>query len=136
MIHVVPPTFTISPSNITGTVGSSVSFQCVAYGYPLPTLTWNWTDNIAGDIHISNTTVSDYTVSSTIAFIDNLILDDNPVIVKCEAVNDLVEEKVTMSTIGVLIDNCKSDVLLLLYNCKCFATTTFFDMFAENCSSF
>ena len=126
MIRVVSPIFTISPSNITGTVGSSVSFHCMAFGYPLPTLTWNWTDNIAGDIHISNTTVSDYTVSSTIAFIDNLILDDNPVIVICAAVNDLVEEKVTMSTIGVVIDNCKSNLLLLLYSCKCFTTTTFF----------
>ena len=45
-------------------------------------------------------------------------------IVKCEAVNDLVEEKVTISTIGVLIDNCKSDILL--YSCKFITTITVF----------
>ena len=113
-IHVAPPTFILSPSNMTGVVGSLVSFQCTASGFPPPKITWILIDLIADDIQISNITLSEYIVSSNITIILNIedkIWYTNPVKVKCEAFNELVEESVAISKIGVLIYNCKFDIV-------------------------
>ena len=95
---------------MTGVVGSPMSFQCIASGFPPPKITWILFDNITDGIQISNITFSEYIVSSNITIIlniENKIWYTNPVKVKFVAFNELFVESVTISKIGVLIYNCK-----------------------------
>lgn len=40
MISVVPPRWTVEPSDKSAVLGSSVALNCKADGFPIPTVNW------------------------------------------------------------------------------------------------
>ena len=59
-----PATLVVTPENIEILAGNSVTLTCVAFGYPIPTITWTKSD------HVATTTLQN---SSTVEILTRMI---------------------------------------------------------------
>ena len=88
-----------TPSEVSATVGDSVSIECTASGRPLPSLSWHNDGvqiNTSGRISITSDAVNSTFINSVLT-VSSVTLDDEAVYT-CTAMNILPNGTVTRST--------------------------------------